>query len=93
MILYWFWQRQQFHFICSQNLAENDLQTYGAQLLCEMLNDNDAILSLNISGSNYIKMHSRIEYVHEFLKTHWYWIKDLNIPNNEISFIFTTRLW
>lgn len=67
MILYWFWQWLQFHFICSQNLAENDLQTYGAQLLCEMLNDNDAIISLNISGSNYIKMHSRIEHVHEFL--------------------------
>jgi hypothetical protein len=48
-------------------MADNDMQSYGAQLLCEMLNENDAILSVNVSGEVLFgKMERSIQFINSY---------------------------
>ena len=39
-----------------QDLSENDLESYGAEILSRLLVDNTTIINLNVSGMNLLQI-------------------------------------
>lgn len=64
-------------------MADNELQTYGAQLLCEMLNENDAIISLNVSGNNFKPQDAHL--FHTMTSYYRCTLKELDLSHNDFG--------